>query len=137
MKNKKYTLELTRKQLQVVQEALEFFSRFTAGQLNHLPPSLEAYLWGKWDTDAFVERREEWKIALDLVKKRMFDLHPNESIAIGSPKLLEEAKIAYDIYRPILERFAEERRASDPEAYWTVYDSPGLAYSEEGRVLVK
>ncbi len=134
---KKYKLELNKKQLEVIREALEFFSRFSAGQFNALPQSFEAFLWKKWGSNEFVRRRERWTGLLNQAKLEMFDMHPNASLGIGNEELSEEAKIAYDIYRPILEKFAEEYKKENPDAPWSVYDRPGLSYSKEGRVVIK
>ena len=132
-KEKIYKLELNKKQLEVVQQALEFYSRFAAGQLDYFPPAIEGYLLTKWRGDEFSKRRIRWEKGLMVAKNAMFDLVPNAHMSIGSDELIEEAKIAYDIYRPILEKFAME------EGYkgWSVYKSPGLSYSKEGRINVK
>lgn len=70
----------------------------------------------------------------------MFDLSENASLSIGHPELVEAAKICYDIYRPILEQFAKETREKlekeGKESYWSIYDSPGLSYSKEGRINI-
>ena len=134
---KKYKLELTEKQVGVVAEALEFFSRFSAGQFTMFPRSLEGWTWEKWSGDEYQRRREIWEGCLNQAKMQMFDMHPNASLGIGNEELTEEAKVAYDIYRPILEQFAKESRENNPDRSWNVYDSPGLTYSKEGRVDVK
>lgn len=134
---KKYKLELTRKQLSVIQEACEFMSRFSAGQLDHLPPSLEGFLWKKWDSDEFCQRRDSWEAYLAVAKDQMFDLPRNASLGIGHPELTEEAKICYDIYRPILELFDKEDREETGKDGWSVYSSPGLTYSKQGRIEIK
>jgi len=136
--SKKYILELTEAQLRTIAEALEFFSRFSAGQFHHLPPSFERFLWETHEIDELIRKREIWEGALNQAKVAMFDMHPNASLGIGNEKLTEEAKIAYDIYRPILELFAKEYKEKHPEnTSYSVYDHPGISYSKEGRVIIK
>jgi hypothetical protein len=136
--SKKYKLELSKEQLSVIQEALEFFSRFSSGQLKHLPPSFERFLWDTHEVDEFIAKRSIWENALDQAKVAMFDLQPNASLGIGNEALTEEAKIAYDIYRPILELFTKEYNEEHPEkSSYSVYDHPGNSYSKEGRIIIK
>jgi len=139
MKNKKYKLELTHKQLSVIQEACEFMSRFSAGQFQYFPPSLINQLYKKWGyTEEYYRRREIWDIHLKYAKNAMFDFDPNESLGIGSPELSEEAKICYDIYRPILEEFDQEYQTANPDNLsYSVYSHEGLSYSKEGRITIK
>ena len=131
---KKYVLELDKDQARVVAEALEFSSRFSAGQFMHWPNSFENFLWKtKPETIDLNTQLRAVEAAFRNFKVAVMRLHPNESLGIGSPDLIEEAKIAYDIYRPILEAFAKDL----PDDTWTTYKEPGLSYSKKGRVDVK
>jgi hypothetical protein len=137
---KKYTIKFTRKQLESVREACEFLSRFSSGQFE-LPVSFDwEYLHEKWGKD-YLQKRKRWEKFLSLAKQEMFDRHENECLGIGHPELTETAKICYDIYRPICEKFAEEMRKESKkkgeEIFYTVYDFPGLPYSNEGRIKVE
>lgn len=138
---KKYKIELTKKQLSVIQEACEFMSRFSSGQLDHLPPSFDGYLWKKWyklNDDEFIERRQNWERYLYKAKEFMFDLPENASLGIGNEELIEEAKVCYDIYRPILELQDKEYKEEYPNRYYSnVYSHPGLTYSKEGRINIE
>lgn len=136
---KKYKLELTKKQLSVIQEACEFMSRFSAGQLNSFSSSLEGYLWNKWENDdVYFNRKKCWEKHLNAAKQYMFDLPINASLGINNPELTEEAKICYDIYRPILELQEMEYRVENPKYNnYSVYSHEGLAYSKEGRIKIK
>ena len=134
---KKYSIELTEKQLRVIADALEFYSRFLAGQWE-IPDAMEfkeyklqdKYI-GFWEKRNFVE--EQFKI----LKSNFTGLPIHASYGIGSDKLHEDAKIAYDIYRPILEQFAKERKEENSDnTHYSVYDSPGLTYSKEGRINI-
>jgi len=63
------------------------------------------------------------------------------SYGIGNDELSEWAKIAYDIYRPILEQFSKELKEkaikNDEKWFGGVYDYPGLTYSKEGRIKIE
>ena len=128
----KYQIELTKKQLSVIQEALEFYSRFSAGQVTVLPPHLVGFLFEKHGK-YFGESRDAWEKHLNKAKEIMFHLSSNASIGIGNEELIEEAKIAYDIYRPILELFAKDWN----DDHTSAYAYPGLSYSKEGRITIK
>ena len=135
----KYQIEFTKEQLSVVQQACEFMSRFCNGQLDMIPESFKDYLHKQSkDIDDYCLRRDDWELCLKRAKKCMFpELPPNASYGIGSK--YEEANICYDIYRPILEQFDLERREtilSQPK-HWSVYSSPGLTTSKEGRISIK
>jgi len=135
----KYQLELSREQIGVVAEALEFYSRFMAGQWE-IPKLLEhnEFVLNGMDSD-FWNIRNNAQDMLRLAKRTFFyKLAPNESYGIGSENLHESANVAYDFYRPIREQFSKEYQEENPEeAHWGVYDSPGLTYSKEGRVIPK
>ena len=135
----KYQIEFTKEQLSVVQQACEFMSRFCTGQLDMLPQSFQGYLRKeKESVDDYCQRRDLWLHGLKIAKKAMFpELSTNASYGIGSK--YEEANVCYDIYRPILEQFDLERREtilSEPKS-WSVYSSPGLTTSKEGRISIK
>lgn len=128
--NKKYTVEFTEKQLRVMATGLEFYSRFLAGQWG-IPSAMqfkEYELQGKYE--GFWNKRNYVEEQLKPLKQHFTGLSIDASYGIGSDKLCEDAKIAYDIYRPIWEKFNEDSET------WNVYSSPGLQYSEEGRVKI-
>ena len=134
----KYQIEFTREQLSVVQQACEFMSRFCTGQLDMLPESFQGYLrQEKESVDDYCQRRDLWLHGLKIAKQAMFpELTPNASYGIGGK--YEEANICYDIYRPILEQFTNERNSENlHNAQYSVYSSPGLTTSKEGRISIK
>ena len=134
----KYQIEFTKDQIAVIQEACEFMSRFCTGQLDMLPQSFQGYLrQEKESVDDYCQRRDLWLHGLKIAKKAMFpELTPNASYGIGSK--YEEANICYDIYRPILEQFTKEHNSENlHNAQYSVYSSPGLTTSKEGRISIK
>ena len=135
----KYQIEFSKEQLSVVQQALEFASRFCAGQVNYFAPFIEAQILRNCVShDKFIEARKQYEHHLDMFKRNAFpNLYDNESLGIGNSMLQEEAKICYDIYRPILEQFDKELREKNPDIGYSVYQSPGLTFSQEGRITIK
>lgn len=135
----KYQIEFSKEQLMVVQQALEFASRFCAGQVNYLAPFIEEQiLLNCGSHDKFIEAREQYEHHLSMFKLNAFpNLSYNESLGIGSSMLQEEAKICYDIYRPILEQFDKELREANPNTEYSVYQNPGMTFSKEGRITIK
>lgn len=138
----KYRIDLTGRQIITVQKACEFYSRFLAGQWE-IPDELQWSEFSLRDKPSnFWEIRNLSQDMLNQAKVVFFDgkHSTNSAYGIGSKELSEYAKIAYDIYRPILETFSKESRKehkkNGDDVYWTVYDSPGLTYSEQGRIKV-
>ena len=127
---KKYTISFTENQLRTLARGLEFYSRFLAGQWE-IPDMME---FKEFENQGKVD--EFWNVRNDIndeflkLKSKFTGLYLNESYGIGSSKLSEDANISYDIYRPIWEEFAKGNED------WTVYSSPGLTYSKEGRIKV-
>ena len=134
----KYKIEFTKKQLSTVATALKFYSRFLAGQWE-IPNAMEMQEYvNQGKSDGFWEKRNEVEKQLLELKSQFTKMRGHGFYGIGSDKLSEDAKIAYDTYRPILEQFAKEYNMSHPEETgYSVYDFPGLSYSQEGRIKVK
>ena len=133
-----YRLDVNKKQLDTIQEALEFFSRFCAGQWR-IPDTMEYQEFINHNKNSdFWAKRNQVEDSLNNLKTILTNLPLNASYGIGSSKLCESANIAYDLYRPILELRAKEYNEANPDnEHWTVYDSPGLSYSKEGRIEIK
>ena len=128
---KKYVVEFTKEQLIVMARGLEFYSRFLAGQWE-IPDAMEFKEWanqGKYD--GFWDKRNYVEEQLRILKSHFTGLHINASYGIGSESLDEDAKIAYDIYRPVWEEFNKNTGISN------VYSSPGLQYGNEGRIKIE
>lgn len=128
---KKYIIECNEVHLATIAKGMEFYSRFLAGQWE-IPDELqwkEHEIQGKpedfWETRNYIEGE------LNKLKSKFMKLNLNEFRGIGSDKGPKEMQVSYDIYRPILEEFHKD---SDS---WNVYSSPGLSYSNEGRIKVK
>lgn len=136
---KKYNLVLTEKQLSIIQRACEFYSRFLAGQWE-IPQELQ---WKEFEMrempDNFWDIRNQSQDIIHTAKENFFNgkLSRHAIYGIGNKELSEYAKIAYDIYRPILEQFTKENREAGNDTHMSVYDSPGFSYSKEGRITIK
>ena len=129
---KKYKIEFTEQQLITVARGLEFYSRFCAGQWE-IPDAME---WKEYENHGskseFWNLRNQVQDMMNTAKSMLlpeFGMHG--SYGMGHDKLCEDAKIAYDIYRPIWKEFSKYSGISN------VYSSPGLTYSQEGRITVK
>ena len=135
---RKYSIEFTRTQLAVMAAGLEFYSRFLAGQWE-IPDAMK---WKEYELQGepndFWEKRNSVEEHFKVLKTIFTRLNANAFYGIGSDNLHPNAKIAYDIYRPILEQFAKEYDLDNPDkACHSVYDYPGLQYSEEGRIKIE
>ena len=134
----KYILELNEQQLKAIQIACEFYSRFCAGQWV-IPDEMQFKEYDIQDKcDGFWNKRNYVEEQMLILKQHFTGMHLHESYGIGSDKLCEGAKVCYDIYRPILEQFAKEYNEKNPDRTgFSVYDSPGLSYSKQGRITLK
>jgi hypothetical protein len=142
----KYSIEVTIKQLIVIQEALEFYSRFLLGQVDKIPLSLDFRLKDKHRPSNVNAALDE---AFQIIKKEMFGLAKNTSYSIGTRefstleehKELPEPQIAYEMYKMILYAWRQESILKSAEAGedpgWTVHDQPPMKYSEEPLIKIK
>lgn len=124
----KYQITLSEKQLQVYKDALEFYSRFLGGQVEHIPPVLQ---YGR----EYYKVREEAERGLMMFKKAVFpELRPNESYGIGwdeSP-IRQDAQISYELYREVYVYY--QKKNPSPVS---CYASATLRYSNEPLPVVK
>lgn len=124
---KTYKIELTEKQLNVYKDALEFYSRFISGQIDHLPPIIDTKLNISW-----ANKRN----ACDYLKQVLFPkLQSNASYGVGwsdKDKLQQEIQISYEMYREV---YVKQRKEETEEEYEkksnSVYDSSTLHYSDQ------
>lgn len=93
-------LKVTEHQLDVIGEALEFYSRFLCGDVLALPKTLNSFRCCNNLTGISVEATKEYK-------KELFpELSLNGSHSIQACKMVE-AKMAYDMYRELLTKQAK------------------------------
>ena len=144
---KKYQIELTEKQMIVMQEALEFYSRFLHGQVDHIPMSLDFRLKNEHRPRYCNRSLDD---AITVIKREMFGLaHPNSSYPIGAKRIetleedkeLPEPQIAYEMYKMILYTWRQESmqkaisEGKDPG--WTVHDTLPLKYTTDPLIKIK
>ena len=135
---KKYEIQLSSEQLNTIKESLDFYMRFIIGQWR-VPQVMEAQeMVNQKDTKEFWETSKHVDDQLNILSSMFTKLPLNASYGVNSALAHEHSKIAYDISRPIYELFNKEYRDENPdEATYSVYDSPGLSYSKEGRITIK
>lgn len=123
---KKYTLELTEKQMGVIQQALDMYFRVAMGQhtelIDQMIPPLK-------DTDEWCRRRDGVEEHLREARSwAMPDLARSAYYGIYAKEIAEENRIACDIHDVIRHHLAWERH---PEGGFQVcFDTP-MAKSEE------
>lgn len=119
--SKIYQLSVNEKQIRLLQQSLDFYSRITAGQLSEISRVIR----GDFDRVAVAK----W---LDLAKLELFpDLKTNEHHSVSRS---EESKISYEMMSIIRRHLAFERH---PEGGFTVdFDEP-LKVSQEPLIEVK
>lgn len=105
MKKSKYKLEVTTKQLQIIEEALDQYTRVGIAQLEIVAENIVRFFpdnglnyWGL---------REN---CFDPIKQKLFGYGSGASHGIGSPKVSDRAKIGYDLQKTIQKALAEEEK---------------------------
>jgi hypothetical protein len=134
-KEKKYLIEMNSKQMQVMQDALEFYSRFLHGQVDSIPSCLDY----KLKMENRISNNASLEYAVILFKKEMFGIDSrNSHYGIGTRsfntlqdgKELIEPQIAYEMYKMILYKWNKEWQEENPnESNHSVHSSPPLSYS--------
>ena len=125
----KYIVEFTEKQLLTTAEALEFYSRFLAGQWEIPDAMVNKEYHNQNKCEDFYEKKHFIQSQLNVLKSQFTGLSINSSYGIGEDKLSDKSCISYDIYRPIYEEFNKNTN--------NVYSFPSHPYSVEGRIKIK
>jgi hypothetical protein len=133
--DKTYVIEMSGTQMSVMQEALEFYSRFMLGQVDHIPMSLD---W-RLKQEHRIHTNQLIDYAISIIKQEMFGLSSrgsNWGIGARTFPTLEEGKelvepqIAYEMYKMILYKKRQEFFEENPDSdSWTVHDTPPMHYS--------
>jgi hypothetical protein len=144
-KETRYLIEMSDRQMSVMQDALEFYSRFLHGQLEYIPSCLD---W-KLKQDHRTHTNPQIKEAINTLKREMFGLdNPNSNWGIGTfhiptmeeGKEMDEPQISYEMYKMILYTWRQERmeecQKSGEDPGWTVHDSLPLKYSKERLISI-
>ena len=97
----KYLLEIDEDHAKVIIEALDFYSRVHMGQLEVIA---EQHIDSFTNTEAY----ERFRQTLDILKSDL-GIHANAHWGIRSPKVIEGAKLAFDIQQIIRHRLAWDR----------------------------
>jgi len=98
--NNKWTLEINEKQAQVIQDALDSFSRAKLGQINY---ALEHVA-----NDLKLDRQTQ-ELVHEYAKSQFFpELEKNEFYGIHSQEISDDARIAYDIIQVIRYALAQK-----------------------------
>jgi hypothetical protein len=123
---KKYQIELTEDQMNLVSRCIEDMSRFASGQCE-MRYVIEEVLVGL-PFEEQMRRRDEVEGLLNEVKKVLFpDLHVNASLGYNGNDFIGNT---YQIYRTILHQFAKDNNWDN------VYSSSALPSGNMGTVKI-
>lgn len=134
------TLTVTEKQLRLIQEALDFYSRIGIGQMDAIKdhPTFSKYLReqvkdteGKVDYQKYHLIREQADDIFTQGRNTLwndFTIGRNGSWGIHNPDVDESCMVAYDLLQVIRHEFWK----SNPDRYNFTVDSSVLLYTEEG-----
>jgi len=116
---------MTENQVQLVADALEFFSRIGCGQFDFIPSQMSIFDLLKHHDGRTIEWEEVRQLCNGL--KRCIGLTPNAHYGIGHPKVHKCFKSSYDIYKIIMHNLMKRR---DPEKkHYNVHTDPPLFVS--------
>lgn len=124
--DKKWKIELTENQLQVISEALEFTSRFHCGQIssNFLPQqTLQVLFTPHYEDEDIYSRREQFDTLGTLLSQTLHKgLGRNQHKGIGFSDYSDHL---YDMYKMINVKLKKERDKDLPEeeVTWNVNSS--------------
>lgn len=126
-----YYIKLSAHQLQTTKDALEWYSRFLMGQVDHLPPVI-----------AWSNKVSRWKLEelFKPVKEYLFPKLPwggFYNIGDNEHEFSKEAQISYEIYRKIYEFDVQQRKANGDPCLGNVYAREGLHYTNEPKVVIE
>jgi hypothetical protein len=129
--NKQYQITCNKEQLKTIMMSLELESRLYLGQFDKviLNPFMESMMekhLGSWDK--VIEKRSYIEGYLDVLEEQMLGLTKGQSHAIGSKKIPNHARIAYEIMGVIRHFFWKQRGEKSKS---TVDAYPPLACSGE------
>ena len=138
---KKYTIEVSEKQLALIAKALEMHSRMRCGQLEEsfLPPIREKIFQAVVKDDNFAHKRAQVEIGLNMIKKSLWpDLDLRQSYGVGHDS---EADLGYEMYKEILHQFQKEEqekcKETGEEYFWNVHsDKPCLKFTDEPTIKI-
>ena len=133
--NDKITITMNRKQMQLMSEALEFHSRFCAGQLDHFPFALQEYFWKEGQGEFAFRDGRVWPLLAQL-KRIMWNLDENASHGIGWDGI-PAVNLGYEMYKMIEYFKVKERTDAGEKLDWTVHSSLPLHYSDEPLIEIK
>ena len=127
-------IELSEKQLLIMREALEFYSRFLSGQVDDIPDELKF----KCNRNG---RGDELREAQQKLKRVLFpELLHNEAYGVGAARgdrMGEQRQISYEMYRQIYVYQTAKRKLSGDDVSMNVYDSPTMRYSDEKLIEIQ
>ena len=130
----RYNIRMTKKQLDVMAEALEFFTRFNSGQMEYMSPSLEKYNWDN-HKDTFSDVRDIHDNAAFIMKRNMFGFQRNQHAGISSD--IPEVGIGYEMYKMVLLNRHQEWQAENPDdTNYSVHSSEPLKVSDEPLIRI-
>jgi len=131
--NEGYKILMTDKQMKLMSEALEFYSRFLSGQLDHFPKALEKYMTNTKNVPNSHFDESIQKSLTDLQRILFPDLQGlNGSYGVGSDHI-PETTLAYEMYKMI--NYTKEME--DPRDSWNVNQRPPLKHSSESLINIK
>lgn len=123
-----YLLRVSRRQARLIQSALDLVSRLHMGQLREVADFLPAI---RSDGDERIRQHHAAESLLEAVKEVVFpELPRNGYHGIHSPKIPEDARVAWDLCRAIRHRLAWEERP-EGDAWQVDFDQPRRSSVDE------
>jgi len=128
-----YKILMTDKQMELMKNALEFYSRFMSGQLDHFPPELQKYMM-KTKNVPSSHFDESIQIPLTNLQRVLFPglSGLNSSYGINSGHI-PETDLAYEMYKMVY--YTKEKE--NPSEGYNVHKNEPLKLTDEPLLNIK
>ena len=131
------TIECTEKQLQLIQEAVEFTSRFDCGQLGftYMPKAATREYWKARGEDLvnWLEKRDLMEFHYQAIKRIWWDLDSNANWGVGYD---DDADSLFDMYQVIRHEIWKSKRKEGDDLHYSNYEYPASKFGKEDLIKV-
>lgn len=127
----KYKLEVSEKQLEVLSEALDLYSRIFIGQLEEIEYKTRSGEFKYKDPSHMSTNYEKIYSLIGELKYEIFSLDRHASYSICSDKANEKAKISNDIHNVIRHKLYKDRNEGKNEFGFSIYAHEPIKISKD------
>jgi len=132
------TIECTEKQMRLIQEAVEFTSRFDCGQLgfSYMPHAATKEYWKSTGDELtkWLEKRDQMEFYFSVIKKIWWDLEPDANWGVGHD---DDADALFDMYQVIRHEIWKSKHKDGDPVFYSHDEYPATKFGKEELIKVK